>query len=196
MYNQPTLQRRSSTEVLSDQNMTIDISLLRLKIKNQEALNQNALNRGVNLAVIKTEEIKLNFKEIKCFEVLEEQFAHLGLICSNAIAIQVSNPAFPCRQGSVSLIKQTLNRCLEFKFSQPISFFSCNITSSRKTVLSAYDHQGNLLTRSELSQSNLVGSDSPIPANAPLGVQARNISRITIDAFDGQLTLTELSFTF
>lgn len=195
MYNQPTLQRRSSMEVLSHKDMTIDISLLRLKTKNQEALNQNAFNKGVDLAMIQTEAIKLNFEEIKCFEILENQFAHLGLTCSNAIAIQASNPAFPEGKGA-SIIKQTINRCLEFNFSKPINFFSCYITSSRKTILSAYDNRGNLLTRSELSQSNLVGSNSPIPANAPLGVQARNIARITIDAFDGQLTLTELSFTF
>ncbi len=196
VYNQSTLQHRSSGEVLSDQNMSTNLSFLQLRKKNQKVFNQNAFNKGANLAMIKTKEIKLDLRKLKCFEIVDNQFAHLGLTCDNAIAIQASNPAFPPRQGQISLIKQIISRPLELKFEQPISFFNCHVTSSRKAVLSAYDNQGVLISRSEIPQSNLAGSSSQIAANAPLEVKASNISRIAIDAFDGQLTITDLSFAF
>jgi hypothetical protein len=43
---------------------------------------------------------------------------------------------------------------------------------------------------------NLVGSNSPIPANTPLKVQADAISKATFYAFDGQLIIVDFSFGF
>ncbi|MGB5966994.1 MAG: hypothetical protein WBG70_01595 [Spirulinaceae cyanobacterium] len=196
MSNQSTLQHPSYMEIPSGQNMSTNAPFSKLKKNKQQVFNQNALNKGVNLAMRITEEIKLDLEKLKCFEIVENQFAHLGLTCCNGIAIQTSNPAFPPGQGEISLIKRTINYCLELKFEQPISSFNCHVTSSRKTILSGYDSKGQLLIRSEIPQSNLAGSGSQISANAPLGMKASNISRITIDAFDGQLTVTDLSYGF
>jgi superfamily I DNA and RNA helicase len=85
---------------------------------------------------------------------------------------------------------------LEVSFSQPICQFCCYVTSSQRTILSAYDHRDNLLNRASVTSPNLAGSDSQIPPNAQLRIEEQNISRITFYAFDGQMTLADLSFGF
>jgi hypothetical protein len=85
---------------------------------------------------------------------------------------------------------------LEVTFSQTIRKFCCYVTSSQRTILSAYDHQDKLLGRQWLTGPNLGGSDSQLPPNAQLLIEEPNISRITFYAFDGQLTLADLSFDF
>lgn len=149
-----------------------------------------------NILVIRPSNLCLNLEELKCFEVVEHQFQQYGITFKNAIAIQPSNPAYPPRSGSTVLMGAPKNGWLEATFSQPIGEFCCYLTSSQRTILSAYDHQDNLLIRKSLAGSNLAGSDSQIPPNVQMKIEEPNISRISFYAFDGQLTLSNLSFSF
>ncbi|HEY9632485.1 MAG TPA: hypothetical protein V6D14_03710 [Coleofasciculaceae cyanobacterium] len=149
-----------------------------------------------NLLVIRPSSVYLNLEDLKCFEAVEHQFHHYGITFKNAIALQPSNPAYPSRSGTNVLMGAPTSGWLEAKFLQPISKFCCYVTSSQRTILSAYDHQDNLLVRCSMAGSNLAGSDSQISPNAQLRIEGSNISRITFYAFDGQLTVTDLSFSF
>jgi hypothetical protein len=149
-----------------------------------------------NLLVIRPSSVCLNLEELKCFEVVEHQFHHYGVTWKNAIALQPSNPAYPPRSGSIVLMGAPKSGWLEAIFSQPIYKFCCYVTSSQRTVVSAYDPQGKLLVRTSLLGPNLAGFESQLPPNAQVMIEEANISRITFYAFDGQLTLADLSFNF
>ena len=149
-----------------------------------------------NLFVIWHSSVYLNLEDLKCFEVVEHQFHHYGITFKNAIALQPSNPAYPSRSGTTVLMGAPKSGWLEVSFSQPICQFCCYVTSSQRTILSAYDHRDNLLNRASVTSPNLAGSDSQIPPNAQLKIEEQNISRITFYAFDGQMTLADLSFGF
>lgn len=149
-----------------------------------------------NLIVIRPSSVCLNLEDLKCFEVVDRQFHRYGITFENAIALQPSNPAYPPRTGTNVLMGAPKSGWMEVAFLQPVCQFCCYVTSSQRMLLSVYDHQNRLLARKSLNKSNLAGSDSSISPNAPFRIEVPNISRITFYAFDGQLTLSDLSFSF
>jgi len=140
--------------------------------------------------------VRIALQELKCFEVVEHQFRHWGLTFTNAVAIQPSNPAFLTASGMTTLMGAPKSGQIEVSFEYPVRFVSGLVTSSRRTVLSACDSDGNQITQDEMPAPNLVGSNSPIDPSTELRVKAPNISRITFYAFDGQLVVHDLIFGF
>jgi len=140
--------------------------------------------------------VRLALGELKCFEVVESQFGHWGLTFVNAVAIQPSNPAFLSAPGRTVLMGAPKSGLIEVSFTYPVRFVSGFVTSSRRTVLSASDFDGNPIAQDEMPAPNLVGSNSPIAPNAPMHVKAPNIYRITFYAFDGQLVVDDFCFGF
>lgn len=140
--------------------------------------------------------VRVALEELKCFEVVEHQFAHWGMTFSNAVAIQPSNPAFFTGSGATVLMGAPKSGQIEITFKSPVHWVSGLVTSSRRTVLSAWDIDGNLIVQDEMPGPNLAGSNSPIPPSAPLRVKGPNIHRITFYAFDGQLVVDDLMFGF
>lgn len=147
------------------------------------------------LFVIRYSSVCLNLEDLKCFEVVEHQFRQYGVTFKNAIALQPSNPAYPPRNSTTVLMAAPKSGWLEVIFSQPVSKFCCYVTSSQRMIMSAYDPQ-NLLISKLITEPNLAGSDAQFPPNFELKLDKINISRITFYAFDGQLTITDLSFGF
>lgn len=140
--------------------------------------------------------IRLNLENLKCFEVVDRQFEEWGVIFTNAIALQPSNPAFPPKNGNIVLMGGPRSGWLEATFRVPACSISCYVTSSRRMVLSAYDRDGNLLAQVGIPESNLAGSNSAIAPNTQLKLQNNDIYRITLCAFDGQFSLDDLQFCF
>jgi hypothetical protein len=140
--------------------------------------------------------VRLALEELKCFELVEHQFEHWGVTFTNAVAIQPSNPAFSIRSGVTVLMGAPKSGLIEVNFKHPVSFVSGLVTSSRRTVLSAYNRAGNLIAEHELTAPNLAGFNSPIPPNAKLSVAGSNIYKVTFYAFDGQLIVDDFSFGF
>ncbi|MDJ0675029.1 MAG: hypothetical protein QNJ36_06575 [Calothrix sp. MO_167.B42] len=138
-------------------------------------------------------DVRLQFTNLKCFETVERQYESQGVIFSNCMAIQPSNPAFPIKFGTLVLMGSPNSGLLEATFVHPVQRVKALITSSQRLLLSAYDSDRKLLTQSILA-ANLANSGSPIPPNALLCVQADNIHRITLCAFDGQFTVEGFSF--
>ncbi|MBZ8181410.1 MAG: hypothetical protein SAL07_09860 [Oscillatoria sp. PMC 1051.18] len=149
-----------------------------------------------SLPTIKPSQLKLNLEDLRCFEAIDNQFRPWGISFSNAIALQPSNQAYPPHTGTIVLMGAPKSGWIEASFSTPIRYFKCYVTCSQRTVLSAYDREDRVVARAEIPGQNLAGSDSQIAPNAPLEVTANKITRVTIYAFDGQLTIDDLSFAF
>jgi hypothetical protein len=148
-----------------------------------------------SLAVGRPLQMQLNLEDLACFEVVNRQFQEQGVIFENAIALHPSNPAFPPRSGRNVLMGAPKNGLIEARFLAPMSAVGGFVTSSRRTVLSAYDYHNQLIAEVELTAANLANSDSSLPANAELSLMARNIHRIVFYAFGGHLILDDISFS-
>jgi hypothetical protein len=140
--------------------------------------------------------IRIALEDLKCFEVVEAQFAHWGITFNNAIAIQPSNPAFVNQPGMTVLMGAPQHGIIEIFFESPVKFVSGLVTSSRRAILAARDREGNLLDQVQLAGPNLVGSNSSIAPSTPLSISATNIYQVTFYAFDGQLIVDDLTFSF
>ncbi len=144
--------------------------------------------------VARPKSINLNMEDLKCFEVVKDQYQKLGVVFDNCIAIQPSNPAFPTKSGLMVLMGAPKDGYLEATFLQPVQFVSALVTSSQRLVLSAYNCDRQLSTQTVLPAANLANSDSALPPNTQLSLRADEIYSVTFCAFDGQFTIDEFSF--
>jgi hypothetical protein len=138
--------------------------------------------------------ICLNLEDLKCFEVVEHQYEHWGVIFQNSVAIQPSNPAFPTNSGLTVLMGAPKSGVLEAKFLRSVSQVSACVTSSQRLVMSAYDRDRQLVAQSILPSANLANSDSALPPNTSLSVTTQNICSVSFCAFDGQFTISAFCF--
>lgn len=136
----------------------------------------------------------LDFDQLTCFEAVDTQFQQWGITFANAIAIQPSNPAYPIHNSQTVLMAAPTQGFMEAVFRHPVRLVRGLVTSSRRALLSAYDHHNCLLLEAELPEANLANSGSEIPHNAELSLVAENIHRITFSALSGHLTLSDFSF--
>ena len=83
---------------------------------------------------------------------------------------------------------------LEVSFIHPVKGVKALITSSQRLILSAYDHNSQLLAQSILPVANLANSESSVPPHVLLSVEADCIHHVTFCAFDGQFTVEQFSF--
>ena len=148
-----------------------------------------------SLAVVQSRQVQLDLEDLTCFEVVNRQFQPQGIIFENAIALHPSNPAFPPRSGRNVLMGAPKPGVIEASFLHPMSAVGGFVTSSRRTVLSAYDYNNQLIAEVELATANLANSHASIPANAELLVTANNIHRVVFYAFGGHLTVDDISFS-
>jgi hypothetical protein len=138
----------------------------------------------------------LPFDRLHCFEDVADCFADLGLHFDNAIALVPSNPRYPTTQNALVIVSAPHNGALEIQFDRPIATLTACVTSSRPMTMSAKNQDAAIITRSRISSANLNGSNSGIPANYPLVVTAPAIYSVTFSAFDGQIAISDLAFSW
>jgi hypothetical protein len=168
-----------------------------VQMENWDEVSQNSIATCASTC------IRLDMENLECFEAVDRQFADWGVVFANAIALRPSNPSYPAYSGSMVLMSAPKNGYLEVTFLKPISFVSGFITSSRRAVLTAFDEANQAIACTETAGANLAkdeakdGSsacESRYSPNTQLILSAANIHRITIHAFDGQLTLDDFCF--
>ncbi|MFQ3615757.1 MAG: hypothetical protein SNJ57_17010 [Cyanobacteriota bacterium] len=140
------------------------------------------------------DDVELDFDELETFETVSTQFRHLGVTFANAIALVPSNPAFPPHTGHRVLMGCPKGGWLEATFDQPVQRVSGHITSSRPTVMAAFDEHNRPVAQTQTSTANLAGFGSGQPPNLEMTLTAQRISRVTFYTFDGQLTLGAFRF--
>ncbi|HEY9644037.1 MAG TPA: hypothetical protein V6C57_26330 [Coleofasciculaceae cyanobacterium] len=137
--------------------------------------------------------IRLDMEDLPCFATVEKQFEQWDVVFANAIAIRPSNPAYPPHSGITVLMGAPKDGYLEASFLRPAHFVSGFVTSSRRTVLTAFDQENRVIASTETPGANLATSESA-QANMQLSIRAAKIHRVTFHAFDGQLTLDDFCF--
>lgn len=140
------------------------------------------------------DDVELDFDELQTFETVSTQFHHLGVTFANAVALVPSNPAFPSHTGQLVLMACPKGGWLEATFDQPVQRVSGHITSSRPTVMAAFDEHNRPVAQTQTPAANLAGSGSSQAPNLEMTLTGRQISRVTFYTFDGQLTLGAFSF--
>jgi hypothetical protein len=158
-------------------------------------------SRELEAIEVKTEErtescVSLNLGILKRFESVKLQYEELGIIFSNCIAIEPSNPAFPTNDGSIVLMGAPKSGFLEAFFLHPVNTAKVLITSSQRLIMSAYNRDRELIAQNILAEANLANTGSTVPPNTRLSVKAEDIYSISLCAFDGQFTIDEFSFCF
>lgn len=134
--------------------------------------------------------VRLDLEDLPCFCEVDCQYERWGVLFKNAVAIRPSNPAFPPRSGMMVLLGAPESGWLEVTFLRPVQYVSSFITSSRRTVMQAFDAYGQLVAETESLAANFASSD----ANLRLSLNGSNISKITLQSFNGQLTVDDLCF--
>lgn len=137
--------------------------------------------------------VRLDWEDLQCFESVERQFQQWGVTFVNAVALRPSNPAYPPRLGVQVVIGAPKSGWLEATFSRPVQFVSGWVTSSRLTVLTAFDDQGQQVAQAQTPGQNLAFR-SKYPPNLRLKLRARNICRVTFQAAGGEIALSEFCF--
>lgn len=140
--------------------------------------------------------VRLDWEDLQCFEVVSHQFQEWGVTFDNAVALRPSNPAYPPYSGMMVLMGAPKDGWLETTFSRPVRFVSGFITSSRRTVLTAFDNCDRVVGRTESAGANLANTKSSRTPNVQLKLNAPNIYRVTFHTFDGHLTLDDFCFGF
>lgn len=140
--------------------------------------------------------VRLDLEDLPSFAVVDQQYAPWGVLFSNAVAICPSNPAYPPRSGVMVLLGAPQDGWLEATFLQPVQYVSSFITSSRWTVMRAFNSRNQLVAETE-SLAALNHSHAYEPAkmtNLRLSLNAANICRITLHSFNGHLTVDDFCF--
>lgn len=158
--------------------------------------SRNTASQECDLSAANPPCVQLNLESLKSFEVVDRQFRSWGVTLSNAIALDPSNHAFPPRSGQIVLMGAPKSGWFEIIFHRPARFFNVYVTSSQRAILCAYDAQGQVLDQDDLRGPNLAHSDAQISPNVQLQVCGAEIARVTLYAFDGQITLDDPSYGF
>lgn len=140
--------------------------------------------------------VRLDWEDLQCFEVVNRQFESWGVTFANAIALRPSNPAYPTYSGVMVLMGAPRNGWLEITFLRPVRFVSGFITSSRRTIVTAFDGNNQPVAKVETAGANLAGSKLAAAPNMQLSLNGSDIHRVVFRAFDGQFTLDTLCFSF
>lgn len=140
--------------------------------------------------------VRLDWEDLPRFTIVDRQFEAWGVVFANAVAVSPSNPAYPPYSGTMAIMGAPKGGWLEAKFVRPVRFVGSFVTSSRRTVLSAFDSQNRLLASVETPAANLANDGAECAPNVWLSLQNLDIHRVTFHAFDGQFILDDLCFCF
>jgi len=133
--------------------------------------------------------VRLDVEDLPQFTVVNGQYESWGVRFDNAVAIHPSNPAYPPHSGSMVLLGAPKGGWLEATFVRPVQHVSSFVISSRHTVIRAFNRQNQLVAEAETEANIGQGSTS-----LQLTSTAQNIHRVTLESFNGQLTVDDFCF--
>jgi hypothetical protein len=134
--------------------------------------------------------VRLDLEDLPCFTVVERQYEAWGVRFHNAIAIHPSNPAYPVHSGVMLLLAAPRTGWLEATFVRPVQTVSSFVSSSRRTVVMRAFNRQNHLVAEAATEAN-IGQGS---TNLHLTSTAQTIHRVTLESFNGQLTVDDFCF--
>lgn len=140
--------------------------------------------------------VRLDWEDLRCFEVVNYQFQQWEVTFDNAIALRPSNPAYPAYSGVMVIMGAPQDGWITATFLRPVRFVSSFVTSSRRTILTAFDKHQKPIAQVETPGANLAQSGNGQSPNVRLSVTIPNIHRVMFHTFNGHLTLDDFCFGF
>ncbi|MGF1492765.1 MAG: hypothetical protein ACFBSC_09980 [Microcoleaceae cyanobacterium] len=141
-------------------------------------------------------QVSLTLDKLNCFETVDDQFRHWRIRFMNAIALQPSNPAYGIDPGAIVLMGAPDSGWLEIEFAQPISRIEAQVTSSRPTVLCAYDAAHQEIAQAEMSLAKSTVAEISTLPRSQLSLAMPGMSKVIFSTFDGQLVINQLQLQF
>jgi hypothetical protein len=142
--------------------------------------------------------VRLDVEDLPCFAVVNRQYDAWGVRFSNVVALRPSNPAYPPHSGSMVLFGAPNQGWIEATFARPVQHVSSFVTSSRRTVMRAFNRHNQLVAEAESPAANLRGADSNhdpnLRPNLRLSLDGRNIRKVTFHSHSGHLTIDDFCF--
>ncbi|MBW4466758.1 MAG: hypothetical protein KME07_15140 [Pegethrix bostrychoides GSE-TBD4-15B] len=133
--------------------------------------------------------VRLDVEDLPCFTVVNRQYEAWGVRFENAVAIHPSNPLYPPYSGEMVLLGAPRDGWLEARFLHPVRHVGSCVVSSRRTVIQAFNRQNQLVAEAA-AEANLGQGNTSLR----LSSAAQNIHRVTLECFDGQLTVDDFCF--
>lgn len=93
--------------------------------------------------------VRLDVEDLPCFAVVNRQYDAWGVRFSNVVALRPSNPAYPPHSGSMVLFGAPNQGWIEATFARPVQHVSSFVTSSRRTVMRAFNRHNQLVAEAE-----------------------------------------------
>lgn len=157
--------------------------------------------------------VRLDLEDLPCFTRVNRQYESWGVLFDNAVAICPSNPAYTPYSGVMVLLGAPQSGWIEASFVRPVQYVSGLITSSRHTVMRAFNSSDQLVAQADtlhaealqtgILHKGILQAGSAMTssagafraANFKLSLSAANIHRVTLHTFNGHLTLDDFCFS-
>lgn len=132
-----------------------------------------------------SDRIELDFDNLSGFELVSNQYEHLGVRFSEAIALQPSHPAFPYRQGSFVLMPLGERTEIIAYFHRSICHAGAFVVCPKPVRLIAFDASDEPIARISTKQIQVSQGAAEIPEVLPrqkLEIQHPNIAKVLFGA--------------
>jgi hypothetical protein len=97
--------------------------------------------------------LRLDFQDLTAFERVTEQYRHLGVYFSGAIALEPSNPAFPPQSTPFVLMPLGHEMMITVSFDTLASRIGALVCGAGSIVLTAFDSEGKILKQASTTAS-------------------------------------------
>lgn len=97
--------------------------------------------------------LRLDFQDLTAFECVTEQYRHLGVYFSGAIALEPSNPAFPPKSTAFVLMPLGHEMMITVTFDTLASQIGAWVCGAGSVILTAFDSKGKILKQASTTAS-------------------------------------------
>ena len=97
--------------------------------------------------------LRLDFQDLTAFERVTEQYRHLGVYFSGAIALEPSNPAFPPKSTAFVLMPLGHEMIITVTFDTLARRIGAWVCGAGSVVLTAFDSDGKILKQASTTAS-------------------------------------------
>lgn len=138
--------------------------------------------------------IDLVFDELTLFELVNEQYQHLGMHIRGAIAIHPSNSAFQPPVDAIALMPEA-GAPIEITFDRPIRHLVAVVNGARQIRMTGFDRHNNILAheRTETCLREIPAESTAAFPRHTLAIEGEAFSRVVFSS-DAPFLLQSLSY--
>lgn len=138
--------------------------------------------------------VRLDFQDLKAFERVTDQYQHLGVEFSQAIALSPSNPAFGRPTGSMAVMPPSHQKSITVSFLRSIAKVGAYVSNVRPVTLTAYDKDDNSLGSASSQPCSSLEPGVPLEQQL-LELEIEGVAYVTFHS-DAPFILNDLFFLY